>query len=331
MKIFFLTEGGANIGLGHITRCLSLYQAFEEKEIKPQFIINGDAAVKEIVENMDSVLFNWLEDVGRLYEIIKGADITFIDSYLAHFEVYKKISEMSKIGVYMDDNNRFDYPKGFVLNTTLYANRDIYSQKSDVTYLLGSGYTPLRKDFWEVPEKEIGERVKDIMLTFGGDDSKRVTPRVLKFLVENYPHLSKKVVIGRGFKNADEIEVAKDRKTKVVYYPDAEKMKDLLISSDIAISAGGQTLYEIARIGVPAIVIAVADNQVGNIRGWEKAGFIEFAGWWSDEKIWKKIQSSIKKLERKKLRLKRSLTARRFIDGRGSRRVRDILLGYKRG
>jgi len=42
MKVFIITEGGKNIGFGHITRCLSLYQAFEEKEIIPEFILNSD-------------------------------------------------------------------------------------------------------------------------------------------------------------------------------------------------------------------------------------------------------------------------------------------------
>ena len=41
MKVFIITEGGKNIGFGHITRCLSLYQAFEEKGILPKFIINN--------------------------------------------------------------------------------------------------------------------------------------------------------------------------------------------------------------------------------------------------------------------------------------------------
>jgi len=32
MKVFIITEGSKNTGFGHITRCLSLYQAFEEKD-----------------------------------------------------------------------------------------------------------------------------------------------------------------------------------------------------------------------------------------------------------------------------------------------------------
>ena len=45
MNVFIITEGGKNIGFGQITRCLSLYQTFKERGIKPKFIINGDSDI----------------------------------------------------------------------------------------------------------------------------------------------------------------------------------------------------------------------------------------------------------------------------------------------
>ena len=54
---------------------------------------------------------------------------------------------------------------------------------------------------------------------------------------------------------------------------------------DLAVSAAGQTLYELAQMGVPTIAIQVADNQKDNIEGWLKAGFIHFAGEWDDAKL----------------------------------------------
>ena len=49
MKVCILTEGSAKLGFGHISRCISLYQAFEEKKIIPCLIINGD----EITSSME--------------------------------------------------------------------------------------------------------------------------------------------------------------------------------------------------------------------------------------------------------------------------------------
>ena len=57
MKVSFLTEGGREIGFGHLTRCLSISQAFEEQGITPEFIIvDGDDSILDLLENSASIL-----------------------------------------------------------------------------------------------------------------------------------------------------------------------------------------------------------------------------------------------------------------------------------
>ncbi|HIE58998.1 MAG TPA: UDP-2,4-diacetamido-2,4,6-trideoxy-beta-L-altropyranose hydrolase, partial [Hydrogenothermaceae bacterium] len=261
IKVYILTEGSSNIGFGHITRCLSLYQAFEEKGIKPKLIINGDDSIIDLIKNTDYKIINWIKNKDKILHEIQNADIVVIDSYLADKSFYEIVSNTVRIPIYIDDNKRIDYPKGIVVNGNIHAKELNYPKKDEVIYLLGTQYTPLRKEFWEVPEKEIKKNVESIMITFGGDDIRNMTPKVLKLLVNNYPNLKKNVVIGKGFKNIEEINSVADKNTNLIYYPDATKMKDIMLKSDIAISAGGQTLYELARVGVPTIAIAVADNQ----------------------------------------------------------------------
>ena len=109
MKVFILTEGGKNIGFGHITRCLSLYQAFEEREIKPKFIVHGDNDIEYLLKDINYQIFNWLDEKSKLFEMLKDADIAVIDSYLADISLYNKIANLVKISVYIDDNKRLDY------------------------------------------------------------------------------------------------------------------------------------------------------------------------------------------------------------------------------
>ena len=47
MKVGFLTEGGGGVGLGHISRCQSLADAFEELNYQCKFIINGNNSLKK--------------------------------------------------------------------------------------------------------------------------------------------------------------------------------------------------------------------------------------------------------------------------------------------
>ncbi|MBA7527267.1 hypothetical protein ES705_19443 [subsurface metagenome] len=326
MNVFIITEGGKNIGFGHITRCLSLYQAFEERGIKPKFIINGDKDIEYLLKDVNYQIFNWLNEKNKLFKKIKDADIAIIDSYLADVSVYNTLSDLIKTPVYVDDNKRLDYPKGIVLNGNIHAETLNYPKKNGNIYLLGTKYTPLRKEFWESPEKKIKEKIENIMITFGGDDAKNMTPKILVFLNNNYPNLIKNVIIGRAFENIDDIKKCADKNTNLIYYPDAEKMKEIMLESDVAISAGGQTLNELASVGVPTIGVCIAENQLGNIKGWEKIGFLEYAGWYSKGNILEKIKNVIENLKNSKERKNKYKITRKFIDGKGSLRISIKLL-----
>ena len=98
-------------------------------------------------------------------------------------------------------------------------------------------------------------------------------------------------------------------------------MKQAMLDSDIAISAGGQTLYELARVGVPAMAIVVAENQMNNVRGWQKAGFIEYAGWWDDKHLPDMLIAGLRVLNNFHVRRNRSFKGREHVDGLGAKRI----------
>ncbi len=326
MKISILTEGGRNIGFGHVTRCISIWQGFEEAGIQPLLIVNGDETVRELLKNNECKIFNWLNDRQALFDIVRGADVVFIDSYLAPYDLYENVSKTTETAVYFDDDIRLEYPKGFLLNGAIWAEKMPYPKRKDITYLLGTKYAPLRREFWDVPAKPISENIETIMVTFGGADVHNLTPKVLKLLTNAYPQLSKKVIIGSGFANIAEVEKLKDSKTELIYYPGAAEMKETMLESDIAITAGGQTLYELAAVGVPIIAVAVADNQLDGIRGWEEVGFIEYAGWWENERLTEIMRQKVESLKSKNVREHKHGVSRKFVDGAGSSRVAKELL-----
>jgi len=330
MNVFIITEGGKNIGFGHITRCLSLYQAFQERGIKPKFIINGDNDIEYLLKNINYQMFNWLDEKSKLFEMVKDADIAIIDSYLANISLYNTLSDLVRVPVCIDGNKRLEYPKGIVLNGNIYAERLNYRKKDGVKYLLGTKYTPLRKEFWELPEKKINEKIESILVTFGGSDTKNMTPKVMKLLNKEYPALKKDIIIGKAFHNIEEIKKEIDKNTNLIYYSNAGKIREIMLESDIAISAGGQTLYEFARVGVPTIGICVVDNQRLNIQEWGRVGFISYIGYCSNENILINLKNAIEKIMDYNLRKRVSVLGRKIVDGKGSLRLvnKVILLFY---
>ena len=321
MKVFILTEGGKNIGLGHITRCTSIYQAFEEAGIEPQLIVNGDQTVQDLLRDKNCKVLDWLNDRKILFSIVQNADIVFVDSYLADCDLYEKLSNTVKTAVYIDDDARLNYPKGFILNGAILAEQVPYPKRKEITYLLGAKYAPLRKEFWDVPSKPIRDNLETAMITSGGADIHNVTPKVLNLLTDVCPEMLKKVIIGKSFQNTAEIEGLMDSSTELIYYPDAAEMRKVMLESDIAISAGGQTLYELARIGVPTIGICMAENQLQNIEGWRKSGFLKYVGWYSDENLEQRLKSSLRYLASKRVRMHISEIGRKVIDGQGYKRI----------
>jgi len=329
MKAFIVTEGGRNRGFGHITRCLSFYEGFRERGFKVTLIVNGDNSVRDLVKGKRHTIFNWLKRRTELSEMIREADLALVDSYLADRRLYEEVCGMVHCAVYLDDTQRLDYPEGIVINGAIGAEKRCYPKREGVTYLLGIDYAPLRKEFSKVPKKKIRKEVKTMMITFGGDDRK-ITPRILKHLTKTYPGIRKEVVVGRGFKNIADIEKFRDPLTVPVYFPDAQGMKEVMLNADLAISGGGQTLYELARVGVPTIAIGLSDNQLPNIKGWQKTGFISYAGWYREEGLLDRLMREVDRLLPYEMRKGKSRKGRTSIDGGGVERAIDRIMNSHR-
>lgn len=319
MKIRILTEGGEEIGFGHITRCTSIYQAFHEMGLDVELVVNGKGSIEKLMEGTSHRIINWLQ-TRELLSIIKDADITVVDSYLAEPEIYELISKES-LGVYIDDNKRISYPQGMVVNSSVNSAKLHYPEKKGLKYLLGSRYLPLRREFLNSEPVKIERKLQSIMITFGGDDLRNMTPMILKTLEYQFPELNKNVIIGRGFKNIEEIEKLKSDTINLVYYPNADGMIETMHQSDLAVSAGGQTLFELAKLGLPTLSVAVASNQFQNVKNWEETGFSKYLGLWVDDELPEKLIEELDGLKDYEIRNQMSEAGKMAVDVHGAFRI----------
>ena len=329
MNTIILTEGGSKIGFGHITRCVSLYHAFKNKGARVSFIVNGDSSVKDPLRGIRYTALDWLKVREDIFRRAEKADIVLIDSYLADKEFYKNISKLVRVAAYMDDFNRMKYPKGFVINGIPGAKALKYLRSKDVKYLLGIRYMTVRKEFCALRRKPVKEGIPErVMVTFGGNDIKRMVPKVLRLLAVRYPDMARTAIVGKGFsrEEVDDIEYIRDKMTELVYSPSPRKMKALMGRSDLAVSGAGQTLYELASLGVPTIAVAIADNQFNNIKSMLAAGAIKYAGRWNDDDILEKIAGCVGSLCDRQSRRMISNRAERLMGHKGADRIVGSLL-----
>lgn len=262
IKIF--TEGSSTYGFGHLVRCLTIVKYCKENNINFAFIIDGDDSSKEFIDNHNGTLINWKED-NYLSENVTSTDIVIVDSYYVTIEQLNIIKEKSRKCLIIDDYNRLNYENFVIINPNFCA--EIVSYNSDSNeYLLGEKYILLRNEF--VNNKFImkNKEVKSVLITLGGSDILNLTPKLIEYLTLNYPSVILNVVVGFGYENIDQIKAVSTSNVYLHYSIEATKMVELMLDNDFIISAAGQTVNEILKLGCPACFIKVIENQELNVK-----------------------------------------------------------------
>lgn len=320
MKVAILTEGLVNTGYGHITRCLSIYQAFDEQGIKPEFIINLDESGKKFLEGITINIFDWCVEKHKLMNLINDMDIVIIDSYKAPLDIYAQISDKVRTAVYLDDYLRINYPKGVIVNGTIDAESIQYRRERNYAYLLGTNYIPLRKEFWDIKKKNSKEKIKNILITIGGSDIKGITFLILDEMLKEFPNINYHVVLNNNHIGKSDYD---NYRVKFYYTLSAQQMLILMLNCDFAISSAGQTSYELNRACLPCVLIGVIENQKYNLMGWKKLGYITEELWEEDENLGEKITNEINNYNGSTNQ--KNILNKFIVDGQGARRVVKFL------
>lgn len=323
-KILILTEGGGSTGMGHIARCLSIYQAFETKGYFPEIIINANESVIPALDGTRYLLFDWIKEKSRILHNIAKTDIVIVDSYYCPSSLYQQIANFCTVPVFIDDNMRVQYPRGIVVNGVMGAEKLNYPKSIEVAYLLGIQFAFLRSAFWNVSPRLIKKEVESIMVTCGGNDV-GLSTRIVKNLLEHFPNLHISVVLKDLFTN----DIAYLNKyANVLVDISADKMKTLMAESDIAITAAGQTTYELARLGTPFIALLTADNQKFSITNFFKAGLVQEAILPDNVYFEKLLINQFRFLLDENSRIIFSKKMQETFSGNGSLKLVDYIIAY---
>jgi spore coat polysaccharide biosynthesis predicted glycosyltransferase SpsG/RimJ/RimL family protein N-acetyltransferase len=191
--------------------------------------------------------------------------------------------------------------------------------------LRGPAYLPLSSHIAAAarhsPARKGRARPK-LNVCFGGTDPTGETGKALQALAE-LDGLDADVVIGpRTRIDPSLLEAAKALPHVTLHHaPSQEQLADLMRKADLALGAGGVMLWERLCLGLPALVIAVAQNQQAQIHSMSAAGAIRFLGKSADvtsETIARAV-SDLANDERARRAM--SKIGRGLVDGRGALRL----------
>ena len=302
-----LTRGGGVVGLGHVRRCLTLAGALRSVGIESSFHVCGEGAAFVAQHGFEA------KAVDRLEEGVDGAGALLIDSY----EFDDRLLSLGAPTIVIDDLAARPLPVGMVVNPGAGAERLTYAASPETLLLLGVRYALLRPEFAQPSARTVRKQIQNVMITLGGHDHGTLASDLVRWTSAALPSATIDVIVGPFFERVDDLRALESPTIHLVHNP--ENMRELMLRSDVAISAGGQTLYELAATGTPAVVVATAANQRYNIEALAEEGTIVYL----PERTSAALAEAFTKLAPPQARSEMSARGKALVDGRGAERVAE--------
>ena len=156
---------------------------------------------------------------------------------------------------------------------------DIYDKRIEgKQYYWGSDFFIIRDEFHIETAKNFSKEVENILVLFGGTDPNDLTQKTLKalkaVLVENKIQCT--IILGLGYEKQDEIEqeIRNNGYKNVKILRNVRQMSKYMKEADIAISSCGRTMYELACMGVPTILLAQNTRETEHTFGGLANGYL---------------------------------------------------------
>ena len=359
-KILIRTDASAQIGTGHVMRCLTLADELRERGAdiifvcrefdgnlcgyieEKHYIVHRLPVSNEQEHNIEGNLkhavwlgADWQTDARQVEEIIKGVDTPpdwlVVDHYAIDERWEGHLRPYVKKIMAIDDLADRPHDCDLLLDQNFYENLESRYDGLVPAWckkLLGPKYALLRPEFREA-RKNLRKRdghVKRIMIFFGGSDPSNETAKALEAVrMLNRPDIAVDVVVGSANPYKDKINELCTAMTNVIYHYQVSNMAKLMANADLFLGGGGSTTWERCCLGLPSLVISIAANQnniIGNVADAGGAIFLGNAQQVTVDDILAALKKAVNDNQ-----LLQSLSQKelQLVDGFGIERVRRVL------
>lgn len=332
MRVVIRADAGPRIGSGHVMRCFALAEAlrargaevvFVAAHVPPraaQALAAGGVRLREPVAICPAP-----DDAEALISLAGGAGAVVVDGYHFDAQYLERLRAGGLRVAWLDDVHLLDrFDSDIVLNPTFGAERCRYRAAGHTRVLTGATYALLRRSLAARPAVSPQPR---IVITLGGADPQQLTPHVLRAAVEaRLNGVEIVAVVGPSNPGIDAVRAAAAGVAGVTVLQDPAGMAELLAASQLAIAAAGTMAWELARLGVPALLLVTADNQEPGAAMMEEAQAADVLRAAEPGRLSALPQQLRALWEDEPRRQRMAARASRVVDGRGAARVADWLL-----
>jgi UDP-2,4-diacetamido-2,4,6-trideoxy-beta-L-altropyranose hydrolase len=293
-NLLIRVDASTNLGTGHVMRCLALAQAWQDTGGSVHFAaatMPDGLATRLIVEGMTFHSLNVLpgsrDDAMQTTMLAHDLGTVWVveDGYHFDADYQRTIKDTGLRLLAIDDyGHAGHYVADLVLNQNIYADASLYPSRAPETrLLLGTQYVLLRREFvhWRGWQREIPDVARKVLVTMGGSDPDNVTLKVIEALAQvQVDGLEVIVVVGAGNPHRPLLQSAIEQiRHSIRVEQNATDMAQLMVWTDIAISAAGSVCWELCFLGVPSLLLMLAENQRPVADGLANAGAMINLGW----------------------------------------------------
>jgi len=336
-------DASPDIGTGHVMRCLAVAQAWQDRGGQALFAthqcvpgIQQRLTSENIdVHNLSSSpgSRNDSDETGALIEALHPEWVV-IDGFGFTSEYVSRLQRLgTRIALIDDHATRDHYDTDVVVNPNIFAAAEMYAGRDPATELLvGLRFALIRREFRKIERRARGSK-RNLLVTLGGSDPDNVTLAVLEALdTVSTQDFEITVICGAANEHIARLEGAARRLRKPVrLLKDIRDMGEILACTDMAISAPGASATEFAAVGVPMLLITMAENHARTGEEFASRGFAVSLGWWNQMTVAELGAHLEAFLKDDAGRARKSALAAQHIDTFGADRITQRLMSAKLG
>lgn len=314
MNIVFRTDASLQIGTGHVMRSLTLADSLRAAGAKCHFIcrkqqgnliaqihqhgftvsilppatealITSELAVEAQSNYAAWLGVDWSTDAAQTKASIgtTAVDWLIVDHYSIDARWEKTLRPLCRKLMVIDDLADRPHDCDLLLDQNLGRDVAHYSPlvPEGCTILAGTKYALLRPEFAALRDDSLRRRktprLKHLLITMGGVDQADATGKVLEALKDcplpDYMHIT--VVMGPHAPWLDRVQtLAKQMPQPTTVKINVNNMAQLMADSDLAIGAAGGSSWERCCLGLPTLIVVLAENQRSGAMALEQSGSV---------------------------------------------------------
>jgi UDP-2,4-diacetamido-2,4,6-trideoxy-beta-L-altropyranose hydrolase len=301
MKVAIRADASLQIGTGHVLRCLTLAGALRENGAQCRFIcrehsgnlieliqergfsvsvlpyfketVISDEHIKTHQSYADWLSVDWDLDAEqtKLELAMEPVDLLIVDHYALDARWEKILQPMCRYLMVIDDLANRVHDCDLLLDQNLGSSQCDYGPlvPEGCCLLVGPHFTLLRSEFATIREESLLRRtnpqLNHLLIFMGGVDLVNATSKVLKVLKQSALPIDMRITVVMGM-YAPWLEqvrsLAADMPVPTEVKCNIEDMALLMAYSDLAIGAAGSTSWERCCLGLPSMIVVLAENQV---------------------------------------------------------------------